>query len=69
MLVSRGEWDELCEGYQQLADEAYIVVYTLRPLAKDIEASIQQYADDRDLKVYRIMGDLYDKKARNNDFK
>lgn len=61
MLVPKQEWSELCRGYEHLAEEKYIVVYTLRPLAKDVETSIQQYAKDQGLSVYRIMGDLYDK--------
>ncbi|MFD1902100.1 polysaccharide pyruvyl transferase family protein [Enterococcus termitis] len=65
MLLSKEEWLDLAssEVSQTEFEDAYILVYTLRGVSKEIDEKIKEYAQNNNLKIVCIMGDIYQENA------
>lgn len=61
MLLDYEAWGKLTISYEYLADEEYVVVYSLHSLDETSWKQIRSYVQKNNLKVYQIMGDFYHK--------
>ncbi len=59
LLLEKEEWDQLTDTYQHLANEKYLIIYTLHDLTKSVRRQVGEIAKSYDLEIYQIMGDFY----------
>lgn len=62
ILLDSNDWSELIKDYDHLADERYLIVYSLHNLDEDTWSQIYHHANANNLKIYQVMGDFYDQK-------
>ncbi|PID33235.1 hypothetical protein CR969_01850 [Candidatus Saccharibacteria bacterium] len=66
MLLNEKQWSDLLPAKSQ-SDKKYIFIYFLRGVDPDLEKKIKDFAADRDLEIYRVMGDYYDADHKTPD--
>lgn len=64
ILLEKEEWDQLTDAYKHLANEKYLVVYTLHGLTEHVKQQVEELAKSNNLEIYQIMGDFYNSQHR-----